>query len=165
MTAQPDKRELLAEALDRARTRLSAVAARAGEKMPVYAAWHMHQLLAHITGWDEAALASLRALVQGEAPPTPAIRGLDPYNAQTVAARQALSFNQVVAELEQVRADLKAALRTVPSERLDEPLVMPWGPTATVERLIDVLVEHELEHAAEIENLLDLRSGAGEAAI
>jgi hypothetical protein len=165
MTTHPDKREHLALALDRARVRLAAVAARAGQQLQVYPAWRLHQLLAHLTGWDEAAVASLRAFAEGGEPVTPADRGLDPYNAQTVAARADLSFEQVAAELAQVRAELKAALLSLPPERLDEPLVMPWGPIATVEHLIDVLVEHDLEHATEIEALLDMPAAAGDAAI
>ena len=47
--------------------------------------------------------------------------------------------------------ELKAALRELPLEKLDEAVLYAWGPTGSVERLIEVFVHHEgIEHADEL---------------
>ena len=49
------------------------------------------------------------------------------------------------------REELNAALRDLPLEKLDEPIVYAWGPTGSVERMIEVFVHHEgTEHADEL---------------
>jgi hypothetical protein len=145
--------ELLRE-LDEARALMQATRARASAHHRFYPPWTLHQILAHITGWDDATLAALRAHAGGHESGTPASEGIDAYNAQTVAEREDLAFEQVVAEWGVAREQLKAALEAMPPERLAAPLVLPWGGYGTVESLVRVMIHHEREHAEEIQRLL-----------
>ncbi len=147
------KTRLLQE-LDEARALMQATRALADAHQRIYPPWTMHQILAHIAGWDDATIAALRAHAGGRESGTPAAEGIDQYNAQTVAERNDLAFEQVVAEWNVAREQLKAALEAVPPEKFAEPLVMPWGGFGSVEKLVRVMIEHEAGHAREIQQLL-----------
>ncbi len=142
-----DKAQLM-QAFDHARDRMRALLPGIDCSMEIYPGWTIKEMLAHLAGWDDATLMSLRAFVAGQPPPLPALRGIDAYNAQTVAERADLHYEQIVQEWELVREQLKAILNDLPAERLGDKIVAPWGPIATVAELIAVMVDHEEEHAA-----------------
>jgi hypothetical protein len=145
-----DKLQLI-EHLDQARQELKAVLAGLDSHTEVYPGWTLKELYAHLAGWDEAVTASLHAHAVRNEPGTPAVRGIDYYNAESVATRQALSLEQVSKECDLAREQLRAAILALPAERMQEPLVFPWGETGSVEQLIRVFVHHDrLEHAKEI---------------
>ncbi len=146
--------EHLIEDLDRARERMRAVVDRIDPEMEVYPGWTMKHVLAHIAGWDDATAASLRAHLGGEEPGTPAVRGIDYYNAESVATREALSYEQVLREWELAREQVRALLREMPPGKFEKPILSAWGRTGTVAQLIAIFVHHEIEHAEEIEGML-----------
>ena len=43
----------------------------------------MKEVLDHITGWDDAVIASIKSFLSGDLPATPASRGFDAYKAET----------------------------------------------------------------------------------
>ena len=141
--------------LDSARDTMRAVLAMIDPDRHIYPPWTIKHVLAHIAGWDEATAASLRAHIKGDDPGTPAARGIDHYNAQCVAKREALSYEQVVKEWEQAREQLKAVLRELPPEKFAEPLLFPWGQTGNVTLIVLILAHHEAQHAEEIRALLE----------
>jgi uncharacterized protein (TIGR03083 family) len=147
-------RDRLIQDLDAARETMRAVVAKVDPKREIYPGWTMKHVLAHIAGWDDATIASLQAHMGGEEPGTPAVRGIDFYNAQSVATREPLSYAQIVREWEFAREQVKDLLRQMPEEKYKEPLLTAWGATGSVAGLINVFVQHEIEHAEEIEGLL-----------
>jgi hypothetical protein len=149
-----EERERLIRDLDEARETMRAVVAKVDPKLEIYPGWTMKHVLAHLAGWDDATLASLRAHMGGEEPGTPAVRGIDHYNAESVATREPLSYEQVIREWELAREQVKGLLRQMPEDKFDEPLLSAWGARTTVARLSAVFVRHEIEHAEEIEGLL-----------
>jgi hypothetical protein len=93
----------------------------------------------------------LRAHAAGQTPATPAVKGIDAYNAESVATRSTLDYERIVREWHVAREQLKTALRELPLEKLDEPVLYPWGPTGSVEKMVGVLIWHEgKEHADEL---------------
>ncbi len=144
-----DKTRLIQQ-LDEARAELKAVLADIGIHAEIYPGWTAKELLAHLTGWDEAVTSSLRAHAGGREPAAPATLGIDVYNAESVETREALSYEQTLKECELAREQLKAAIVELPPEKLKEPLLFPWGPTGSVERLIRIFVHHDREHAEEL---------------
>lgn len=56
----------------------------------IYEPWRMKEVLDHITGWDDAVIASIKTFMTGEVPATPASRGIDAYNTETVTSREAI---------------------------------------------------------------------------
>lgn len=119
----------------------------------------MKHLLAHLAGWEEATITSLRAHQQGEGYQIPAYRGINAYNEHSVETRQDLDFAQVRQEWELVREELKAVLEAMPPEKFEEPLLWPWGRRGSISQLVGVMIEHEHEH---LEDLLKLRETAPE---
>jgi len=145
-----EERTHLIQQLDEARAKMRAVLVDMDTQMEIYPDWTVKQVLAHITGWDDAIIASLRAHAGGDEPGTPASRGIDFYNAQSVAERKALAYDQVVKEWELAREQLKTAIKEMPAERLEEPLLFPWGQVGTIAQLVAIFAHHEEEHAGDI---------------
>jgi len=79
------------------------------------------------------------------------VDGIDAYNAESIHTRETLDEERIAKEWELAREELKAAIRDFPPERLNVPLLFPWGRTGSVQQLVEVLVEHEGdEHASEL---------------
>jgi hypothetical protein len=148
------KRQRLIQQLDQARDRLQTLLANIDTEREIYPGWTIKHVLAHIAGWDDATIASLRAHVKGDQPGTPAVRGIDYYNAQSVATREALSYEQVIREWELARDELKTIIQEMPEDKLAEPLLFPWGQTGTIAQIIAIFASHETEHAEEIEKII-----------
>jgi hypothetical protein len=77
--------------------------------------------------------------------------GINAYNAESVETRELLSYEQTVKECAAAREQLRAALNDLPLEKFDEPIILPWGGTSSVQKLIRVFVHHEREeHTPEL---------------
>jgi len=146
----PDEKAQLIQRLDHARDTVRGLLADIDTQMTIYPGWTIKQLIAHLTGWDAAAAASVHAHAVGDEPATPAVEGIDPYNAVSVATREALSFEQTVQEWELAREQLKAVIRDLSVQKFVEPLLFPWGRTGSVAQLLAIFYEHEEEHVEEI---------------
>jgi hypothetical protein len=146
-----DKREELIQRLNGARAVLHELLDQIPPETEIYPGWTLRQFYAHLTGWDDVVTLALRAHALGQAPATPAVKGVDAYNAESVATRSTLDYDHIVKEWTLARDQLKAALRELPLEKLDEPVIYPWGPTGSVEKMVGVLIWHEgQEHADEL---------------
>ena len=146
------ERKDLLEKLDDARLKIANLLAEA-EKYPeseIYPGWKLKEMLAHMTGWDDAIVASLRAHISGNEPGTPADRGIDEYNATTVTTRESLDYAHIRKEWQQTREIVKNIIQDMPEEKFQEALILPWGEKGTVEHLVRIFVHHEHEHADDI---------------
>jgi hypothetical protein len=154
--------QMIAE-LDQAReimrTLLRDLEATHAASRELYPTWTIKELLAHITGWDDACIASLEAHSQGDVPTTPAARGIDLYNQSTVAERESLPLDQIIREWELTREVFKHFIRTLPPEKVDQPFVFPWGPKGSLVEMVKVFAEHEQEHAEEVRRMLSVAGG------
>ena len=144
------ERERLIQQLDEARDKMRAILADTDPGMRLSPTWTIKEVVAHITGWDDATIEMLRAHATGEPIDAPRWMSIDHYNAQTVETRQSLSYQQVVSEWERTRDQLAAVLDEMPEERYAEPLVYLWGQTGTVAQLVAIMVHHEAGHAEKI---------------
>jgi hypothetical protein len=154
-----EKYKLIQE-LDASRQVMRSVIAGIDLTQELYPGWTLKHFLAHLTGWDEATAVSLRHHAAGREPGTPAYRGIDDYNAQSVATRETLDYRHVVLEWEHARRELKAAIVDLSPEKYAEELVYPWGARGTVKIIVTVMFEHEHEHAQEISRLLKEKTDA-----
>jgi uncharacterized protein (TIGR03083 family) len=146
-----DKREAIIQRLDTARATLQELLDKIPPETEIYPGWTLRHFYAHLTGWDDVVTAALRAHARGQTPDTPAVKGVDAYNAESVATRSTLDYDRIVREWHVAREQLKTALRELPLEKLDEPVLYPWGPTGSVEKMVGVLIWHEgEEHADEL---------------
>ena len=120
----------------------------------IYQPWKMKEVLDHITGWDDAVIASIRSFLAGDVPATPASRGIDAYNADTVSSREAIPYEVTQREWETSRTELLSLMRKMTDEQLHTPFVLPWGPQGTIEYLVEIFTEHEETHAREIREII-----------
>ena len=120
----------------------------------IYQPWKMKEVLDHITGWDDAVIASIRSFLAGDVPATPASRGIDAYNADTVSSREAIPYEVTQREWETSRTELLSLMRKMTDEQLHTPFVLPWGPQETIEDLVEIFTEHEETHAREIREII-----------
>ncbi len=148
-----EKEEVL-QRLDDARYDLEVLLPRVDPSKEIYPDWTIRQLLAHLTGWDDSTIDSLRAHLAGEPPATPADRGIDEYNARTVSSRQDLDLEHVLKECLKTRQVLRKIVQEMPEDKFAEQLVVAWGEKGTVAQLIDTFIEHEKEHAEDIRRWL-----------
>ena len=148
-----DKATLLQE-FDHARGHMRAALASASPRMTIYPEWTIKELLAHLAGWDDATILALQALEAGDEPPMLALRGIDFYNAQTVAERSDLNYDQIVKEWELVREQLVKLLSEMPEDLVPKRVVTPWGAIMPVAHMIQVMIDHEEEHAEAVEEMV-----------
>ena len=158
-----EERTLLIQQLAQAHEKMRAVLADVDTQMEIYSHWTIKHVLAHIAGWDDASIASLRAHVAGDEPGAPAARGIDFYNAQAVETREPLRYDQVVKEWELARGQLETIINEMPPEKFKEPLLFAWGQTGTIAQLGAIFARHEERHAEEIRKLMT-RSDRGQDA-
>lgn len=121
--------------------------AEAHREKEIYRGWTLKEFLAHMSGWDDAVIESLRAHATGGAFDTPAARGVDVYNAQTVSTRETLDYDHVRREWDRTHELILQAIRDLPEEKFHQPLTFAWGEFGTVAYLVEIFVKHEEEHA------------------
>jgi len=141
--------------LEAARLEMREIVKYAQDNPTIYAPWRMKEVLDHITGWDDAVIASIRSLLAGEPPATPAARGIDYYNAQTVSSREAIPYEVAQREWEASRLTLLNLISQMTEEQLHTRFVLPWGAQGTVEDLVEIFTEHEETHAKEIHEIIE----------
>ena len=146
-------KEQLIEQIDQGRQEMEAALAAFDRERYIYPEWTVKELVAHLVGWYDAVIASLHAHAQGDAPATPASRGINHYNAQTVEERSTLPYEHILKEWQLSLEQVKQAILEMPPERFEMLMVFPWGPSGSIEQLVSIFAEHEKEHAADIRNL------------
>jgi uncharacterized protein (TIGR03083 family) len=136
------------------RTQLEELLQAADPARELYPGWTVKDLLAHITGWDDATITSLRSHVAGRTPVVLAERGIDEYNARTVTSRRDLDYPHVLKEWRLTRQVLRTIIEQMPDEKFLEPLVIPWGGKGTVTFLVETFRDHEDEHVHDLQEWL-----------
>ena len=154
-----DEKAQLIQRLDTARAKMHAVVQQLTTEKIIYPGWTPKHLLAHIAGWDEAIIAALRAYAESQEYEIPAFRGINEYNARSVETREMLTYSQVYREWEQAREQVKEELQKMSEEKFKSELLFPWGGRGSVTQLVEVFIEHETQHAKEIEQLLEGKTG------
>jgi hypothetical protein len=145
-----EDRDSLLHRLDETRSKIQSLLPKVDIGKEIYLGWTIKELLAHMTGWDDATIDALRSHVIGRPPSIPAIRSLDKYNELTVSSRKDLDYDQVQKEWRLTRQILRTIIEQMPEDDFFEPLIVPWGKKATVTHLVDLFRSHEEEHAQDV---------------
>lgn len=143
------------ERYEAAREEMREILKLAQDNPTIYQPWRMKEVLDHITGWDDAVIASIKSFLAGEIPATPASRGIDAYNADTVSSREAIPYEVTQREWEASRAELLGLMSRMTDEQLHTPFVLPWGSRGTIEDLVEIFADHEQTHAKEIREIIE----------
>lgn len=150
-----DIRFELVSQLKKARSEMIAHLDEIDKNRKIYPLWTIREILAHIAGWDDAIIASVSAHVAGREPGTPAVRGVDVYNAETVATREGLDYDHIYREYIHTREMLIDLISNMPLEKANQRFIMPWGEEGDLRTLLTVFIEHEFEHADDVRKLID----------
>ncbi len=121
----------------------------------VYPLWTIREILAHICGWDDSLIAMAASLRAGDVPATPAMRGINMYNAETVATREGLDYDHIYREYVETRVRLIELLSEIPEELLFQPSTLPWGAAGSMADAVEIFSEHEIEHAGDVKKLME----------
>lgn len=149
-----DIRTQLVSQLEQARTEMITQLDEVDKNRKIYPLWTIREILAHITGWDDAIIASLGAHIAGREPGTPAARGVDIYNAETVATREGLDYDHVYREYLHTRDALVDLVTNMPLEKASQPFIFPWGGEGDLQELLKVFIDHEIEHAGDVRKII-----------
>ena len=149
-----DQRETLIERLETSRAKMTAHLDEIDKNRKVYPLWTVREIIAHLSGWDDATIAFLRALIADDEPATPAARGIDLYNAKTVATREGLSYDHIYREYIATRKVLLELISSMPEEKTTQVFVLPWGGEGSLVDIVDIFEPHEEEHAEDVHQLI-----------
>jgi uncharacterized damage-inducible protein DinB len=144
------EKESLLHRLDETRQTIEDLLPEIDPEKDIYPGWTIKQILAHITGWDDATIDALRAHGLGLPPSIPTIHSLDEYNRLTTSSRKDLTYNQILKEWRQTRQVLHDILEQLPDQRFLESIAVPWGRKTTITKLVNIFSHHEKEHAQDI---------------
>ncbi|GAB4539405.1 MAG: hypothetical protein Fur002_04480 [Anaerolineales bacterium] len=147
--------ETLIQRLEASRAQMITHLDEIDKNRKVYPLWTVREILAHLSGWDDAFIGYIRAVSAGETPATPAARGIDVYNAETVATREGLSYDHIYREYIETRRILIEAIRAMPEDKMTEKSTLPWGGEGSLMDIVEVFGPHEEEHAEDLRKLIE----------
>jgi hypothetical protein len=140
--------------LEHSRAKMVAHLDEIDKNRKIYPLWTIREMLAHLSGWDGAVIAFIKSLIAGDIPATPAVRGADIYNAETVSTREGLDYDHIYREYIETRKILHKLLLEMPEEKITEQRALPWGAPGTLADIINIFGPHEEEHAKDVEKLI-----------
>ena len=138
-----DERQELVQEFVAARKKLFDLIDQFDTSLEVYPHWTIKELLAHLAGWDDAVVDTLRCFLTGKPLETPASRGINFYNAQTVQERESLDLLHIRRECERTRQEVLELIQQVPLEKLHETIIFPWSSQGTITQMVHVFIHHE----------------------
>jgi len=112
--------------------------------------WTVRDILAHIAAWDAWEQRAMRAMVEGEEPDFSALDDFDATNAAFLAARQDLSLEQVLNELQPARGAWVAWMEGLPLEEFTRARSYGGYDWTFASVPLRVQWEHDAHHAGRI---------------
>lgn len=155
------KREEILKTIENSHTMMMAQLNEVDKHRKIYPLWTIREIIAHLSGWDDAAIGFVDALLKGETPPTPAIRGTTVYNDETVSTREGLSYDHIVREYIETRIKLTTLIRRMSEEMVAQKSILPWGDEGSLADIVQVFGPHELEHAMDVKKIIKETAKAG----
>ena len=149
------KREETLKTIESSHAMMMAQLDEIDKNRKIYPLWTIREIIAHLSGWDDAAVGFVNALLKGEIPPTPAVRGTTVYNEETVSTREGLSYDHVVREYVNTRAKLISLVRQMTEEMVTQKSILPWGDEGSLADIIDIFGPHEVEHATDVKKIVE----------
>jgi hypothetical protein len=129
---------------------IEALSQREMTQIPVYDTWAVKDILAHIIGWDQRVIKIVPLIVQDMASQVPGV-DVESHNRQSVAAWKDRSLAEVMAALESAHLQIIDILANLDFTEIDRRHDRNGRVITIRSYVIEVMVEHERLHAAEIE--------------
>ena len=109
-------------------------------------AWRVRDVLGHLGVWNGEAAKSLEAHAGGETYHCIPSAHYDEYNKAAADERSAWPIERVWAEYEASGDQLRAVVEALPVQKWNAEILYPWNERGTVRRLIEIMMQHEVEH-------------------
>ncbi len=149
----PERNNLL-KLMDETRTKMEGLLPKIDPHKEIYPGWTIREVLAHVTGWDDATIETLRAHLDERPLSISEIHDLDEYNAQAVASRTDLENEQVLNEWRTTRGVLRKIIEEFPEDKFKIPVSVPWGGKSTVTDMMEMFCDHEESHTRDVQKWL-----------
>ena len=144
------ERNYLLQLMDKTRSKIEELLPVIDPHKEIYPGWSIKDMLAHMTGWDDATIDSLRAHTIERPLSVLTIHSLDEYNTLTVSSRKDLDYEHILNEWRLTRQVLRTIIEQLPEDKFIKPVNVPWGEEVTVTNLVDMFHDHEEEHIRDI---------------
>lgn len=149
------KRDELIAAYENSRAKMIAHLDEIDKNRKIYPLWTIREILAHLSGWDDATITYIRAVLDGKEPGiTSAVQSLDIYNAETVSTREGLDYDHIYREYIETRKVLLDLIRRYPEDWVNKNFTLPWGPQGSLADMVETFAPHEEEHAEDVHKLM-----------
>ena len=118
--------------------------------------WRIRDILGHIATWDREITKAIQAYMEGGEFVNPEYSGDENnFNEREVIKQRKLTTEEILAEWEQAREELKQALTKLPDDKFPGEFEFPWGgERGSVAQLVEYFIEHDMEHLNEIKSVL-----------
>jgi len=147
-----DKNDLI-KIIDSVRSELKSMLESIDPELEISPGWTIKEVVGHITAWEIVINKALIAFQAGDPPYFLREQDFDLFNKGEVEKRSGWTRDEVIHEWEEVREELKKTITKLDEDDLPTEMVLPWGSERTVEELIEIIAEHEQEHAEDVERL------------
>lgn len=119
-------------------------------EIPIYPAWNVKDVAAHIIGWDRRVIAVLPLIVADRAGEVPGVE-VQAHNAQSVAAGRKKTVPQLLVEIGQTHQQIMSLISGLDYREIDRRHERNGRVITIRSYIIQIMVDHERQHAAEIE--------------
>ena len=119
-------------------------------EIPIYEAWTVKDILAHIVGWNRRVLAILPLILADQANAIPGVE-VETQNQLSVTAFRQTPVVEVLAELETSFDQIYDIIANLDPKEIDRRHARGGRFITIRSYVIDIMVEHERKHALDIE--------------
>ncbi len=123
---------------------------REATEIPIYEGWTVKDVLAHLIGWDQWVLCTLPLMVQNRANEIPGVDE-DAYNRKSVQAGQDKTVAELLLEIRSTQQQISELISNLDHVEIDMRRERHGRVITIRSYVIEVMVEHERQHALEIE--------------
>lgn len=116
----------------------------------IYESWTIKDVLAHIIGWDRHVVEKLNMILQNRSKELSEV-DVEEQNRQSVTVRQANPLAEILAEMESTHQQILEILSQINYSEIDRRHEFNGRVITIRSYVIEVMVEHERRHVAEIE--------------
>ena len=143
----------LIKSIDSVRSELTVMLDSIDPDLEICPGWKIKEVVGHITAWEIVIDKALKAFQAGDPPYFLREQDFDLFNKGEVEKRSGWTLADVIREWEEVRKELKGTITKLNEDDLSAEMVLPWGSERTVRELIEIIAEHEGEHAENVERV------------
>lgn len=118
--------------------------------------WRVKDIMANIAFWEYEGAKSLEAFHQSNFYHTPnfSVEIINEINERNFQRYKDKNFEGVLQFFQQGRKKMMSQIKTLQDGDLEKTMMCPWAMTSTVEKFINEMIIHEIDHLSDIQKTL-----------